>query len=96
MWQKALTFFSIAFSFYSKNVCVSTEYILGMLKTKCYSIVHMNYALVDPKGRLFSGTLDNRLFCAAAANNTIHRYSNRKGLTAIFDTLKTTNELAIM
>lgn len=57
--------------------------------------VHMNFALIDPKGRLFAGTLDNRLFCAVAANNTMYRFSKRKGLTPIFDTIRTTNGLVI-
>lgn len=39
----------------------------------------MNYALVDPHGRLYFGTLDNKEFCGGPANKGFYVYdSNQK------------------
>lgn len=55
---------------------------------------HMNLALTDQHGRLYVGTFDNKRFCSTTPNNTMYRFSKNQ-LTPLFNTVRTTNGIAI-
>lgn len=55
---------------------------------------HLNFALADKKGRLFTGTLNDTIFCAAPNEFATYRYADGQ-LTTIFTNMGSTSGLAI-
>lgn len=65
-----------------------------VIRTVLTAYGHMNYFLADRAGRLFFGTLNNTLFCAANNDYAFYRYS-KGSVTKLIGGLKTTTGLAI-
>lgn len=65
-----------------------------MLRTLFEVKGHLNYALADKKGRLFTDTINQTIFCSSPAEFATYHYANGQ-LTTIFTDMITTMGLAI-
>lgn len=56
---------------------------------------HANQALVDLRGRLFSGTLNVEVLCSTESDYPLYRYSRNKGSIEVLTNIKSSGGLAI-
>lgn len=57
--------------------------------------ISMDYAIADPKGRLFVGTFNSVEFCSGPSNQIFYRYTSNNILTPLFSDVWSSNGLAI-